>query len=52
MNELFRSIALQLERPVDELDVTGMTLLGHFSSNRRGGLVTQAGLDDSLAGKG
>lgn len=30
MNELFRSIALQLERPVDELDVTGMTLLGHF----------------------
>ena len=29
MNELFRSIAL-LERPVDELDVTGMTLLGHF----------------------
>lgn len=52
MNVLFRSIALQLERPVDELDVTGMTLLGHFSSNRRGGLVTQAGLDDSLAGKG
>ena len=39
--------------PVDELDVTGMTLLGQFSPNRRGGgLVTQAGLDDSLAGKG
>lgn len=45
-------MAPRLVWPVNELDVTGMTLPGQFSPTGEGGLVTQAGLDDSLAGKG
>lgn len=42
-----RGVSVVVSRPVDEPDGTGTVV-----SNWRGGLVTQARLDESLPGKG